>query len=171
MTLPSDPNPTPGPTPDPRSTPGPHPPRRRGRAAGAAQDARGLGRQRARARRPQEPSGRVRRDRHDQHPLHLRRGLHGPAEAARPAQQDLLHRLRCRATAGACYCALLCFTVPGRSPPSPLPPPAATALFALATMAGIPWLHLLSPGYHGYTYYDCTCYGYTCFGCTCYGCT
>ena len=46
---------------------------RRGRTAGAAQDHRGHRRQRAAAGRTQAPASGVHPDRHDQHPLHLRR--------------------------------------------------------------------------------------------------
>ena len=45
----------------------------RGRAAGAAQDPRGHGRLGAAAGRPQAPAPGVPLDRHDEHPLHLRR--------------------------------------------------------------------------------------------------
>ncbi len=45
----------------------------RGRAAGAAQDPRGHGGQRAAAGRPQAPAPGVRPRRHDEHPVHLRR--------------------------------------------------------------------------------------------------
>ena len=45
----------------------------RGRAAGAAQDHRGHGRQRAAQGRPQAPAAGVPAGRHDEHPVHLRR--------------------------------------------------------------------------------------------------
>ena len=47
----------------------------RGRPAGAAQDPRGHGRQRAAPGRPQAPAPGVHPDRHDEHPLPLRRSL------------------------------------------------------------------------------------------------
>ena len=54
-----------------------HHPRRlgRGRAAGAAQDPRGHGRQRAAAGRAQAPAAEVHRGQHQGHPVHLRRRL------------------------------------------------------------------------------------------------
>ena len=57
----------------------------RGRAAGAAQDHRGHGRQRAAAGRAQAPEPGVRPARHAQHPVHLRRRLLGAGGGGRPA--------------------------------------------------------------------------------------
>ena len=52
----------------------------RGRAAGAAEDPRGHGGQRAAAGRTQAPAPGVLPDRHDQHPVHLRRGVRRPRQ-------------------------------------------------------------------------------------------
>ena len=58
-----------------------HPRRvRRGRAAGAAEDPRGHGGQRAAPGRPQAPAPGVHPGRHHQHPLHLRRRLRRPRQ-------------------------------------------------------------------------------------------
>ena len=58
--------------------PSDHPRRlRRRRAAGAAEDHRGDGRQRAAAERSQAPASGIHPDRHPQHPLHLRWRLRG----------------------------------------------------------------------------------------------
>ena len=57
----------------------------RGRAAGAAQDPGGNGRQRAAAGRSQAPAPGLHPDRHHQHPLHLRRRVRGPGEDHRGA--------------------------------------------------------------------------------------
>ena len=68
----------------------------RGRAAGAAQDPRGHGRQRAAAGRAQAPAPGVRPGRHDEHPVHLRRGLrrarHDRRAAHRPQDDGLQGR-------------------------------------------------------------------------------
>ena len=61
----------------------------RGRPAGAAQDPRGHGGQRAAPGRPQAPAPGVLPGRHDQHPLHLRRRVRGPREGHRaPHRQE-----------------------------------------------------------------------------------
>ena len=60
----------------------------RGRAAGAAQDPRRHGRQRAAAGRPQAPAPGVLPDRHDQHPVHLRRRVRRPRESHRAADRQ-----------------------------------------------------------------------------------
>ena len=66
-----------------------HPRRlRRGRAAGAAEDHRGHGRQRAAAERPQAPAPGIHPDRHPQHPLHLRRRLRGAGRDRRQADRQ-----------------------------------------------------------------------------------
>ena len=58
-----------------------HPRRvRRGRPAGAPEDPRGHGRQRAAAGRAQAPAPGLHPDRHHQHPVHLRRRLRGARE-------------------------------------------------------------------------------------------
>ena len=59
----------------------------RGRAAGAAEDPGGHGRQRAAAGRPQAPAPGLHPDRHDQHPVHLRRRLRGAREDRRGARR------------------------------------------------------------------------------------
>ena len=74
-----------------------HPRRfRRGRPAGAAQDPRGDGRQRAAAGRPQAPPPGLHPDRHDQRPVHLRRGVRRAREDRRGAGREAVHRLRLR---------------------------------------------------------------------------
>ena len=62
----------------------------RGRAAGAAEDSRGDGGERAAAGRPQAPAPGILPGRHDQHPVHLRRGVRGAGEGDRAAgrQED-----------------------------------------------------------------------------------
>ena len=67
---------------------------RRGRAAGAAQDPRGHGRQRAAAGRPQAPAPGLHPDRHDEHPVHLRRRVRGPREDRRGARRQAHDGLR-----------------------------------------------------------------------------
>ena len=69
---------------------------RRGRPAGAAQDPRGDGRERAAAGRAQAPAPGVPLDRHDEHPVHLRRRLRRPREDHRAADRPQLGRLRRR---------------------------------------------------------------------------
>ena len=66
-----------------------HHPRRlgRGRAAGAAQDPRGHGRQRAAAGRPQAPAAEVHRGQHQGHPVHLRRRVRGARQDHRAARR------------------------------------------------------------------------------------
>ena len=65
-----------------------HPRRlRRGRPAGAAQDHRGDGRQRAAQGRPQAPAAGVHAGRHHQHPVHLRRRLLRPRGDHRAAHR------------------------------------------------------------------------------------
>ena len=71
----------------------------RGRAAGAAQDHRGHGRQRAAAGRPQAPAAGVPAGRHHQHPVHLRRRLRRPGADHRPARPAALDGLRRRGAA------------------------------------------------------------------------
>ena len=66
----------------------------RGRPAGAPQDPRGDGRQRAAAGRPQAPPPGLHPDRHDEHPVHLRRGVRRPGEDRRGAGGEALARLR-----------------------------------------------------------------------------
>ncbi len=68
----------------------------RGRAAGAAEDPRRHGRQRAAAGRPQAPPPGVLPGRHDQHPVHLRRGLRRPRQADRPPHRQENARLQGR---------------------------------------------------------------------------
>ena len=68
----------------------------RGRPAGAPQDPRGDARQRSAAGRPQAPPPGLHPDRHDEHPVHLRRGLRRPGEAGRGAGREALHGLRRR---------------------------------------------------------------------------
>ena len=70
---------------------------RRGRPAGAAQDPRGHGRERAAAGRAQAPPPGVPVDRHDEHPVHLRRGVRRPRQDHRAAHRPKLDRLRRRA--------------------------------------------------------------------------
>ena len=67
---------------------------RRGRAAGAAQDPRGHGRQRAAAGRPQASPPGLHPDRHDEHPVHLRRRVRGPREDRRGARRQADDGLR-----------------------------------------------------------------------------
>ena len=69
----------------------------RGRAAGAAEDARGHHRQRAAAGRAQAPEAGLHPDRHDQHPVHLRRRVRRPREdhpATARRRSDRLRRHR-----------------------------------------------------------------------------
>ena len=74
-----------------------HPRRlRRGRPAGAAEDPRGDGGVGAAAGRPEAPPPGVPLDRHDEHPLHLRRGVRRPRQVRRPADRQELGRLRSR---------------------------------------------------------------------------
>ena len=67
-----------------------------GRAAGAAQDSGRHGGQRAAAGRPQAPASGVLPDRHDEHPLHLRRRVRRPREDHRAAQRQEDARLQGR---------------------------------------------------------------------------
>ena len=73
-----------------------HHPRRvgRGRAAGAAEADRRHHGQRAAAGRAQAPQPGFPADRHDQHPVHLRRRFLGPGKGHRAAHRSLGHRLR-----------------------------------------------------------------------------
>ena len=66
----------------------------RGRPAGAAQDPRGHGRLGAAAGRAQAPAPGVPLDRHDEHPLHLRRRLRRPGEDHRAPHRQERRRLR-----------------------------------------------------------------------------
>ena len=77
-------------------------PRRLGRRrpAGAAEDPRRHGRQRAAAGRPQAPAPGVLPGRHDQHPVHLRRGVRRPRQADRPAHRQEDARLQGRREVG-----------------------------------------------------------------------
>ena len=68
----------------------------RGRPAGAPQDPRGHGRERAAAGRPQAPAPGVPLDRHDEHPLHLRRRVRRAGEDHRQADRQEPGRLRRR---------------------------------------------------------------------------
>ena len=68
----------------------------RGRAAGAAQDPRGHGRLGAAAGRAQAPAPGVPHDRHDEHPLHLRRRVRRARQDHRPADRQERGRLRRR---------------------------------------------------------------------------
>ena len=68
----------------------------RGRAAGAPEDPRGHGRVGAAAGRPQAPAPGVPLDRHDEHPLHLRRRVRGPRQDHRQARRQERRRLRPR---------------------------------------------------------------------------
>ena len=68
----------------------------RGRPAGAAEDPRGDGRLGAAAGRPQAPAPGVPLDRHDEHPLHLRRRVRRAGEDHRPADRQERRRLRRR---------------------------------------------------------------------------
>ena len=67
---------------------------RRGRAAGAAEDPRGDDRLGAAAGRAQAPAPGVPDDRHDEHPVHLRRRVRGPRQGDRAAHRPQGHRLR-----------------------------------------------------------------------------
>ena len=61
----------------------------RRRAAGAAEDSRRHGRQRSAAGRPQAPAPGVLPDRHDEHPVHLRRRVRRPRQGDRaPRRQE-----------------------------------------------------------------------------------
>ena len=82
----------------------------RGRAAGAAQDPRGHGRQRAAAGRPQAPAAEVHPGQHQGHPVHLRRRVRRAGEdhrAPRRPEGDRLRRRRSRAsrsgTSASCW--------------------------------------------------------------------
>ena len=66
----------------------------RGRAAGAAEDPRGNGRVGAAAGRPQAPAPGVPLDRHDEHPLHLRRRVRRARQDHRQAHRQERRRLR-----------------------------------------------------------------------------
>ena len=66
----------------------------RGRAAGAAEADRRHHGQRAAAGRAQAPEPGLPADRHDQHPVHLRRRVLRPGESDRAAHRSLGHRLR-----------------------------------------------------------------------------
>ena len=92
-----------------------HPRRlRRGRPAGAAEDPRGHDGVGAAPGRPQAPAPGVHPDRHDEHPVHLRRGLRRPRpdhrEPHRPGRDRLPRRRapaskrRRRGRAAACRC-------------------------------------------------------------------
>ena len=72
---------------------------RRGRPAGAPEDPRGHGRVGAAAGRAQAPAPGVPLDRHDEHPLHLRRRVRGPRPDHRAAHRHELGRLRRRTSA------------------------------------------------------------------------
>ena len=65
---------------------------RRGRPAGAPEDPRGHGRVGAAAGRAQAPAPGVPLDRHDEHPLHLRRRVRGPRPDHRAAHRHELGR-------------------------------------------------------------------------------
>ena len=67
---------------------------RRGRAAGAAEDPRGHGRLGAAAGRAQAPAPGVPLDRHDEHPVHLRRRVRRAGEDHRQADRQERGRLR-----------------------------------------------------------------------------
>ena len=67
---------------------------RRGRPAGAPQDPRGHGRERAAPGRPQASAPGVPLHRHDEHPLHLRRGVRRAGEDHREADRQEPGRLR-----------------------------------------------------------------------------
>ena len=67
---------------------------RRGRAAGAAEDPRGDGRIGAAAGRAQAPAPGVPLDRHDEHPVHLRRRVRRPRQDHRQAHRQERGRLR-----------------------------------------------------------------------------
>ena len=66
----------------------------RGRAAGAAEADRRHHGQRAAAGRAQAPEPGLPADRHDQHPVHLRRRLRRPGEGDREPHREVGHRLR-----------------------------------------------------------------------------
>ena len=68
----------------------------RGRAAGAAEDSRGDGRVGAAAGRAQASAPGVPLDRHDEHPLHLRRRVRRPRQDHREADRQERRRLRSR---------------------------------------------------------------------------
>ena len=68
----------------------------RGRPAGAAEDPRGHGRLGAAAGRAQAPAPGVPHDRHDEHPLHLRRRVRRARQDHRAADRDERRRLRRR---------------------------------------------------------------------------
>ena len=68
----------------------------RGRAAGAAEDPRGHGRLGAAAGRAQAPAPGVPLDRHDEHPLHLRRRVRRPRQDHRQPDRQERGRLRRR---------------------------------------------------------------------------
>ena len=65
----------------------------RGRPAGAAQDPRGHGRQRAAAGWPEASPPGLHPDRHDQHPVHLRWRVRGPREDRRGARRQAIDGL------------------------------------------------------------------------------
>ena len=68
----------------------------RGRAAGAAEDPRGNARVGAAAGRAQAPAPGVPHDRHDEHPVHLRRRVRRPRQGDRAAHRPPRRRLRRR---------------------------------------------------------------------------
>ena len=68
----------------------------RGRPAGAAEDPRGNGRVGAAAGRPQAPAPGVPLDRHDEHPLHLRRRVRRSRQDHRAPHRQERRRLRRR---------------------------------------------------------------------------
>ena len=77
-----------------------HPRRvRRRRAAGAAEDARRDGRQRAAPRRPQASRAAIHPDGHHEHPVHLRRDVRRARRHHRPAAGQADHRLHARGRA------------------------------------------------------------------------
>ena len=72
-----------------------HPRRlRRGRPAGAPEDPRGHGRQRAAPGRPQAPPPGLHPDRHDERAVHLRRRVRRPGEDRRGARRQADDRVR-----------------------------------------------------------------------------
>ena len=76
----------------------------RGRPAGAAEDPRRHGRQRAAAGRPQAPAPGVLPGRHDQHPVHLRRRVRRPRQG-RSSGASARRRSASRPTSSRCAAA------------------------------------------------------------------
>ena len=68
----------------------------RRRAAGAPQDPRGHGRERAAPGRPEAPPPGVHPGRHDEHPVRLRRRVRRPRQDHREPHREVRHRLRRR---------------------------------------------------------------------------